>query len=506
MTKHLLPFAALLFAIPVLAQDGQLDADFSADGMQFTAAGPYLAEAFDVVQLPNGYLLVAGNAMAAMSDDGIAVVKYVPDGELDASFGNAGIVYMEPGTGHQYCYAMAVQDDGKIIVTGATQESFAQQHVLLVRLNADGTPDMDFADAGIARIPLGTGSATGYDVSILTNGKIAVAGTVVNGGNSDLFILQLNSDGALDTDFGSNSGFSLLDLGSSDSGLAMDIDGSGNFIVAGTTTGLDGLVARFLPDGTLDSTFGTDGHSVLALDLSSLRMGMVVQQDRILLCGPFGAGIAFGGLNSDGSFDTTIGPDGITGIDSDGYNLNAYTMALQADGKLLFAGKGEDSALLYRYELGSGGDPTFGTGGIVINGAASTTASAVNKVLVQADNRIVVVGRAIRDGKQKFYVARHLSGSGTGVQEGGTDALATRFFPNPVSGKGTLSFTLPLADRLSAVLYDVQGRVVRNLFSDEQFAAGSQRRELDLSGLAPGAYQVVITGSSKVTSLPLITY
>jgi uncharacterized delta-60 repeat protein len=105
-----------------------------------------------------------------------AVVRYNTDGSVDSSFGLNAVSITAVTSGDDYCNAMALQPDGKIVLAG---QAINQQHfrdIAVVRDNADGTPDSSFGLYGIVTTAIGTRSDDGYTVALQQDGKIVVAG------------------------------------------------------------------------------------------------------------------------------------------------------------------------------------------------------------------------------------------------------------------------------------------------------------------------------------------
>ena len=108
------------------------------------------------------------------------------------------------GSGNDYGTGVAVQADGKILVSGGsvngTNEDFA-----LVRYNTNGTLDTTFSSDGKVTSAIGSGNDSGYNVAVQADGKILVAGNSSNGTNIDFALVRYNTNGTLDTTFGTLS-------------------------------------------------------------------------------------------------------------------------------------------------------------------------------------------------------------------------------------------------------------------------------------------------------------
>ena len=234
--------------------------------------------------------------------------------------------------------------------------------------------------------------------------------------------------GDLDPAFGTG-GKVVTDLsrdGRSDEANAVALQPDGRIVVAGSAegaAGTDAVVARYRPDGNLDSTFGTGGRVVTDLSRtgrSDQARTVLVQPDgRILVVGTaFGGGadFALARYRSDGTLDPTFGTGGRVTTDVSGGDGMAAAAALLPDGRIVVAGTvfsatGADFALA-RYRPDGTLDPTFGAGGTVrVDVSGTGSHDFAEAVALQPDGRIVVAGSAdvhIGDGfaNEAFALAR----------------------------------------------------------------------------------------------------
>jgi uncharacterized delta-60 repeat protein len=265
-------------------------------------------------------------------------------GALDLSFSGDGKVitdfYGEPDGGH----AVAIQPDGKILAGGAATQNNISLFAL-ARYNDDGSLDTSFGSGGHIETEFQGASASALAIALQPDGKIILAGTV--GPNAwDIAMARYNPDGSLDSAFGLN--------GKVISALTPDMDivggitlqADGKILVAGGTRILSEyqmFVARFDTNGSPDTAFGINGFVITDIGTNSeFAYSVVVQPDSHIVIGgnAYGADPDFALVryNPDGSFDTTFGSGGIavTPIGNTGENI--YSIALQPDGKIVAAG------------------------------------------------------------------------------------------------------------------------------------------------------------------------
>ena len=192
------------FAVARYDSSGNLDTTFSGDGLLTTPIGAGFDQAYGVSVQDDGKILVAGYSLIGGGNNDFALVRYNSNGTLDTSFGGGdGIVTTAVGAGNDAGYSVTVQADGKILVAGLSLIG-GNNDFALVRYNSDGTLDTSFGGGdGIATTAIGAGADGGYGVMVQDDGKIVVAGTSNNGSNDDFAVVRYNSDGTLDTGFDS---------------------------------------------------------------------------------------------------------------------------------------------------------------------------------------------------------------------------------------------------------------------------------------------------------------
>ncbi len=324
--------------------DGSLDNSFDTDGIVTTSFGEGVM-AFGVAIQSDGKIVAAGSTIGDNgSDVKIAIARYNTDGTLDLSFGANGKVITDVGAGDDWVSNVGVQADGKIVIIGSKNVTANDDDILLVRYNTDGSLDNTFGSGGIVitSIPGGNDNDYALSVAFQLDGKIVVGGGTSNVADEDMVALRYNSDGTLDTSFNSD-GIAVVDhVG----GGYVAIQPDGKILVAGNGDGI--TIARYDQFGVLDSTFGVNG----VVDSNVAGTPFVVQDitlqsnNKIVLAGYYRASISddqdFGvaRFNSDGSLDNSFDTDGVIitdfGTNQDDLGLS---VAIQGDGKVVVAGR-----------------------------------------------------------------------------------------------------------------------------------------------------------------------
>jgi len=292
-----------------------------------------------------------------------AVVRYSADGTLDTSFGptHSGIVRTPVGASAK-AFSLALQPDGKIVAAGSTFNG-SNTDFALVRYTANGSLDPTFGTDGVVTTPVGTGADVAYAVAVQPDGKIVAAGFRSNtariGHNYDIALVRYNANGSLDTSFGSGGKVRTAIGPKDDVATALVIQPDGKLVVAGYGTG--SVLVRYNPNGSLDAGFGSGGL-VLPGALAGYRAaGLVLQPDGKLVTASYAPGpnspknrFAVTRYLSNGSLDSGFGTGGSTITPNAGLASQVGGLARQQDEKLVVTGtvvsNGKPEYLvLYRY-------------------------------------------------------------------------------------------------------------------------------------------------------------
>ncbi|MBV9894677.1 MAG: hypothetical protein JO020_10940 [Chloroflexi bacterium] len=276
--------------------DGAPDGRFGLSGISATPVGTAASSAAAVALQQDGRIVAVGTAFAnAATDDDFALVRFTPDGQLDPTFGQNGVVITDltpadaesPSLDH--ATAVALQPDGRIVVGGFTRGE--TQAFAVVRYTADGVPDSTFGARGLVKIPAREPQVSA--ITLLPSGALALAGSAASNerGTAPFALLRLRADGAPDTSFGQD-GLVTTDFDGSRSGArAVAVQPNGRLVTGGAKFGApsasgDALpesgfaLARYNADGSLDRSFGTNGRATSKLgDAGAVPVALAVQPD-----------------------------------------------------------------------------------------------------------------------------------------------------------------------------------------------------------------------------------
>ena len=403
------------------AADGDLDPTFGVNGKvvtDFNASTDWLSR---IAVQPDGKIVAVGDTHPSHRG---ALARYNPDGTLDPTFGSGGKVITVSSV-RESASGLLLLPDGKIITSGSIDlPSSNDTSFALVRFNSDGSADTTFGNGGTVMTNIGINDDQAYALALQSDGKIVAAGrrgiqfnpTEQRKGN--VALARYNPDGSLDTTFGTG-GKVINDFGQGLESYAIEvlIQPDGKIVIAGESS-YRFLVARYNSDGTLDTTFGNGGHALASFSNNWDRgRDAVLQADgKIIVVGlaivnsPYDS-FAAARFNSDGSLDQTFGNGGKVLLLDRG-DLNAA--ALQSDGKLIALGDDSDSFELLRFNLNGSLDSTFGNGGTVTTTFPGNPAASGSDLVFQADGKLIAGGLASSDiyfHNSDFALARYLDGA-----------------------------------------------------------------------------------------------
>jgi uncharacterized delta-60 repeat protein len=332
--------------------DGTLDTGFGTLGRVISNFGSYGDVIYAIALQPDGKILVAGKTVNINSK--FVVIRYLSDGSLDASFGNFGNTVTTIGTNSSFATSIVLQPDGKIILAGRSVVG-SYYDFALARYTSDGSLDQSFGTAGVLTTAIGPQDDYGYAVALQDDGKIIVSGYAYNGTDADFAVVRYNDNGSLDTSFDTDGKLTTDFNATRDIIYSMAIQDDGKIVVAGTSgifPSVDFAVVRYNPNGSLDTGFGTNGKVVTLFGpRDDLAFSIAIQNDNKILVAGYSAlnassntDYAIARYNTDGTLDTSFDTDGKVLTHIGTLNNRIYSVALQSDGKIVAAGSSYNGA------------------------------------------------------------------------------------------------------------------------------------------------------------------
>jgi uncharacterized delta-60 repeat protein len=484
------------FQLVRYTSSGSLDSTFGSGGVATTAVGSGPAEARGLVVQPDGKLVAAGSARVGLSTD-FALVRYLPDGTPDSSFGANGVVTTPILSHGDDAFALALQSDGKLVAVGPTTRGSGKAEFALARYTRSGALDSTFGSHGIVTTPISNGNDEAAALAVQADGKLLAVGS----SGTEFALVRYTKAGALDRAF-DGDGIATTSLGSRAAAAGVGVQADGKLVAAGfsdsnfalvryTKAGAidapftsvpgpvvtrfgaldataqavavqaDGKVvatgyasgefalARYNSDGSLDGAFGADGTVETPMDSGNgVLYALVVQPDgKLVAAGSVSNAavthrdIALVRYLPDGTLDTGFGNGGIALTPIGAGSSEAFALGLQKDGKLVAAGYGKvgtsNDFALVRYEADGTLDPTFGAGGIVMT-PVGTGGDEARAVVVQPNGSIVAAGRA-QNGSITFALARFKANGSLDTSFGGDGVVTT-----PIDGQEDEVYALAL--------------------------------------------------------------
>ena len=267
------------------------------------------------------------------------------------------------------------------------------------------------------------------DVALQPDGKILAVGELIDGTSHWYFgVFRYLPDGSLDPSFGER-GFAELQIGTVSFANAVAVQRDGRIVVAGEGScprAICFAAARFMPDGSLDRSFGGDGVVTTMFAQCGCRAyDVAVQPDgRVVL-----AGMRFRGGDAqddelfavarylpDGRLDRTFSRDGRVSIDFGFGDDDAFALAVQPDGRIVVAGRGtrnryrtEDDFAFLRLRRDGTLDRSFSRDGRATVDFGHQLGDTVRGLVLQRDGRIVAAGSSgKRDTRPRISVTRLL--------------------------------------------------------------------------------------------------
>ncbi|MBV6440906.1 MAG: hypothetical protein EPGJADBJ_02582 [Saprospiraceae bacterium] len=481
------------FCLTRLQADFSLDETFAQNGFAIKDNLFGNATATSVLADDQNRILMGGTIEKSQT----FALQLLPDGSKDVSFSGDGLapLVFNDTTKFLTLNLLARQNDGKILAAGEGQLLPGSSGFAVARMLPNGDFDTGFGTAGsgiaIATIEGSADYLTNARVLLQkSDGKILVAGHSYSYSTNKqkIAIARFLPDGHLDLSFG-------------DAGVLVFQSGANYYEVAGGAILPDGktlvaanhfvtqggisqpVLARCLPNGQPDPNFGTGGLLSVNFPITFRLYGMALQTDgRILICGNSGAPgdqqIVVGRLNGDGTKDTSFGNDGLVIINT-GAVETAKAIAVQTDGKIVLTGFSADSDVFENY------DPLLVR--LLPNGSPDTSFGNSGFLKTELPGQQELNALALQsDGNylaagysgNQYLVVRYLNGLNVGVADVSSGATALLVYPNPVRGQAIFEYTLTQAGAVSLELFDLRGRRRHTFFQNEKRPAGDHRETI----------------------------
>ncbi|MCD0461718.1 Calx-beta domain-containing protein [Roseiconus lacunae] len=366
---------------------------------------------FDLLIDPNGRIVTGGRDETL--DDTIQVARFNEDGSPDLSFGTNGFAAVTVGSETSVRISRILRgDDGRLTIIGRTSSGG-----FIARLTSTGALDTSFDSDGILPVSL----------RYFRDGLIHPDGSVT--AISAESVLRYSDDGSLDNTFGINGELTpILDPAFDETYSSIVEQADGKFVIAGTTDvssdRRDVFAARFNADGTIDTSFGSNGYRAVNVNTQypTLEKVEITSDGGILLVGGARSPLDWlmAKLDSTGDLDTNFGLDGLSFVDFEGSRDEAYDVVLQEDGKILVfgggfvIGNGDDRAMA-RFNADGSLDTTFSDDGYTTFPPFTPTEfEGMRAAAFTADGKVVTLSGWVADFQiERWILPQGLAGSDT---------------------------------------------------------------------------------------------
>jgi uncharacterized delta-60 repeat protein len=420
------------------AAPGDLDPSFGTFGKVLYETFPE-TPVRDVAVQTDGRIVVAGGAPDVVSSAG-AIYRFVPDGSPDPSFGDDGIAAVNADSAFRFDSVVTMPDGD--IVAAATLGSGDPQ-IILARFDSSGQLDPGFGIGGIVTSGQGVGNGpyatADIDLALDPLGRLVAAATAPGGG---FLVARFLGDGSPDPSF-ADDGIAITTTPNGTVG-GVAVAPSGVITLAGGVSGAGvaggTALVRYLPDGTLDPSFGDDGVAVSTVQPVTLD-GIAVRTDGSII----GVGsrrgkaprplLAF--FTASGAPDALVSQHGVVLLPPDVYG-GFRAVILRTNGQILAAGSAGDGMLLAQFLPDGRADRSFSRDGYALTPMGASYASA-QALALDSDGRIVVAGERVTSGFRTSYsglaLARFLTTAGP--HDADADGVLDRRDPCPnISASG----------------------------------------------------------------------
>ena len=335
------------FAIARFNANGTPDTTFGGDGKVLTDFTPYYDGAWGVAIQANGKIVAAGDAGLGSGNSSFAVVRYNENGTLDTSFSGDGKVRIQFTTKDDPVAGLALDTtSGKIVISGGAAASGVNPRLAVARLNTGGSPDTSFSVDGRVMTDLSTSAVPDYANTVVVQADRRIVAGGLSG--KRFALVRYDENGTPDTTFGGDGKVitNITPYQDTIHGLAIQ---SGGGIVAAGIAGGGGpnpgfALARYNPaNGTLDTTFSGDGKLITQFTSGWDSVnGVTVQADDSIVAvgGASGAGFRFAiaRYTPNGPLDTSFSGDGKVITNFTPRDDYARGVDIDGDGNIVVAG------------------------------------------------------------------------------------------------------------------------------------------------------------------------
>jgi uncharacterized delta-60 repeat protein len=463
----LVAFVSSLFSF---SQSGSLDSSFDDDGIVTMGFGSYTSGEAVAIQ-PDGKIIVGATVSYGTNLD-FTLLRYNANGSLDTTFNTTGIAHTDFNNSTDSCTAIALQPDGKIIASGTSIDILSKKYMATLRYNSDGTLDTTFGIAGKVLSQYFSTDSYGEDMLLQQDGKIVVVGTTKDALSKNIMLaIRYNPNGTIDTSFDIDGMVTIDFIGNATDCSSITQQPDGKLLLTGTNNAIGSskiVIVRLNTDGSLDTNFDTDGKQSSIIATCNAFAIKVQADGKIVVAGT----IEYQGsrdfivlrYNNDGSVDTTFSSDGVVINNVGLYHDYCLAMAIDNLGNITVGGATRMSQqaianfTLLRYTSSGNLDTTFNSNGIVIS-PVTIGETIIKSLAIQPDGKLVAVGFKGANNVAEIQIVRY---NNTTLSTLSNQIAPNEFtiYPNPFSDVATLQTSTSLKNATINII-DVHCRIVK---------------------------------------------
>ena len=376
-----------------LIGSGTLDTSFHTDGALLRTLIATDAS-YTIAPQVDGKLIIGGVSHTPTTTTGF-VGRFLTDGSLDSSFNTIGIA--QAGDMEEQIYDVVIHSDGTILAAGASSNS-GLPHETIYRYKTNGHLDTSFKTDGSTYITNITPHSLGVSLNLQTDGKIVVQTPITN--TNQIRVSRILSDGNLDTSYSSIGEITWIGHANLLNLAQIRVDLTGKTISAATTQSSTNFwsIARFLSDGLLDTSFMTAGkllfqHNLIDSTVRSIELDLL---GRIHIFGAVGSNPSHGRFLSNGTIDTSFSTDGMV-IDTS-FNGEVKDGRLTGTNIATISTSSTSGFAISRFSTTGVFDTSFATNGVFTHGLFGGGSHTGTEITVRSnDNDLCATGYKVND-------------------------------------------------------------------------------------------------------------
>lgn len=491
--KNITIFIYLLtFPLFTFSQSYMLDSSFGDAGILLSDLQQSNDVATDAALAADGTLIISGCKGNPQYD--FMVLRKSIDGDLDADFGNEGHSVFDLGSAMDDGTVNYIHTNGNILVAGITGTNSG-----VVRFLPDGAPDLSFGNNGKVIFDF-TGSSLIHDMIVDEEGRIILVGSITissSQGSLGALVIRLLPNGQLDPSFGINGVRQFTKDFSFTQGKSLAISKSGKILVGINADGFSHVV-QLTESGDYDSSFGVSGYFSVPKHKSTIEDLEVLPNGKLLLT-LFFSNLSTSGLCEvfpEGQLNEAFGLDGLAMANIPGIKLVSTNTFQNTQGIYVmgatFMTPDHSKVGMAILQFSQNGDWIKGVDGeeLLLTSRAGEELYCA-KILQNEDGVITAIGYAEDKATGNKDIA-HLQYQAIDKTVGLATLPKTekaKVFPNPVMDFGQFQYTLHKSSNISLQLYSVQGKLITTLINTQFRNQGEQIENFELPASLPaGSY------------------